>query len=81
MLLTSIIDQGKREDKITSTLCIDVKGAFDNVYRQRLLQTLKQMRLNPAITRWVNSFLTDRLASLAFDAASEPMTPILTGIP
>jgi hypothetical protein len=81
MLLTSIIDQGKREGKITSTLCIDVKGAFDNVYKQRLLQTLKQMQLNPAIIRWVNSFLTDRLASLAFDVASEPMTPIMTGIP
>jgi hypothetical protein len=43
MLLMSIIDKGKREGKITSPLCIDVKGAFDNVYRQRLLQTLKQM--------------------------------------
>ena len=45
------VDQGKREGRITSTLCIDVKGAFDNVYRKRLLQTLKQMRLNPAIIR------------------------------
>src|SRR3981081_3028680 len=74
-------DQGKSEGKITSTLCIDVKGAFDNVYSKRLLQTLKQMRLNPAIIRWVDSFLTDRLASLTFDAESEPMTPIKTGIP
>jgi ribonuclease HI len=81
MLLTSMVDQGKREGKITSTLCIDVKGAFDNVFRQRLLQTLKEMRLNPAIIRWVDSFLTDRLASLTFDAESEPMTPITTGIP
>jgi ribonuclease HI len=39
------------------------------------------MRLNPAITRWVDSFLTDRMASLTFDAESEPMTPITTGIP
>src|ERR1700710_3340036 len=39
------------------------------------------MHLNPAITRCVDSFLTDRLASLTFDAESEPMTPITTGIP
>src|SRR6266849_6146566 len=81
MLLTSIVDQGKKEGKTTSTLCIDVKRAFDNVFRQCLLQTLKQMHLNPAIIRWVNSFLPDRLASLTFDAESEPMIPIMTGIP
>src|SRR3978361_1722531 len=81
MLLTSTIDQGKRDGKITFTLCIDVKGAFDNVFKQRILQTLTQMRLNPAIIRWVNSFLTDRLANLTFDAESEPMTPIMMGIP
>src|ERR1700710_1810829 len=39
------------------------------------------MHLNPAITRWVDSFLTNRLASLTFDAETEPMTPIKTGIP
>jgi hypothetical protein len=81
MLLTSIVDKGKREGKNTSTLCIDIKGAFDNVYRKRLLQTLKQIRLNLAVIRWTDSFLTDRLASLSFDAESEPMTPITTGIP
>src|ERR1700710_2473580 len=81
MLLTSTVDQGKREGKVTSTLCIDVKGAFDNVFREPLLQTLREMRLNPAITRWVDSFLTERLASLTFDAESEPMTPIMPGIP
>src|ERR1700704_2395955 len=81
MVLTSTIDQGKREGKITSTLCIDVKGAFDNVFSKRLLQTLKKMHLNPAITRWVDSFLTNRLASLTFDAESEAMTPIMTVIP
>src|SRR6266849_6821099 len=81
MLLTSIVDQGKKEGKTTSTLCIDVKRAFDNVFRQCLLRTLKEMRLNPAIIRWVDSFLTDRLASLTFDQDSEPMAPITMGIP
>ena len=39
------------------------------------------MRLNPAIIRWVDCFLTDRLTSLTFDMETEPMTPIMTGIP
>jgi hypothetical protein len=81
MLLTSTVDQGKREGKITCTLCIDVKGAFDNVFRQCLLQTLRQMRLNPAIIIWVDPFLTDQMASLTFDAQSEHMTPSTTEIP
>jgi hypothetical protein len=81
MLLTTMFDQGKREGKITWTLCIDIKGAIDYLFRQRLLQTLKQMRLNPAIIRWTDSFLTDRLASLSFDAEFKLMSPITTGIP
>jgi hypothetical protein len=63
------------------TLCIDVKGAFDNVYNPRLLHTMRKMKLHPSLIRWEDSFLSERLASLPFDKDTEPMTPIRTGIP
>ena len=64
-----------------STLCIDVKGAFDNVYKKRLLQTMKDMKLDQKTTRWVESFLSNRMASLSFHKDTERMSGIDTGIP
>jgi hypothetical protein len=81
MFLATKIDQANQRDLITSTLRIDVKGAFDNVYKPRLLHTMRNKKLYPSVIRWVDSFLSERLASLAFDKDTEPMTPIRTGIP
>ena len=42
MFLTTKIDEANKRNMISSTLCIDVKGAFDNVFKKRLLQTMKK---------------------------------------
>jgi hypothetical protein len=81
MFLATKIDQANKKHLITSTLCIDVKGAFDNVYKPRLLHTMRKMKLHPSVIRWVDSFLSEWLASLVFDKDTELMTPIRTGIP
>jgi len=81
MYLTTIIDEANKRHQTTSTLCIDVKGAFDNVYKERLLQTMRKMKLDQKTVRWVESFLSERMASLSFDKDSEKMSPIETGIP
>src|SRR5947209_2919849 len=81
MFLTTKIDEANKRNMISSTLCIDVKGAFDNVFKKCLLQTMKKMRLDHKTTRWVESFLTDRMASLSFDKDTEQMSGIETGIP
>ena len=71
MYLTTIIDEANKRHQTTSTLCIDVKGAFDNVYKERLLQTMRKMKLDQKMVRWVESFLTERRASLSFDKDME----------
>ena len=81
MYLATLIDEGNRKGKTTSTLCIDVKGAFDNVFKERLLHTMRTMKLDQKTTRWVETFLSERMASLSFDKDSEKMSPIDTGIP
>jgi ribonuclease HI len=81
MFLTTKIDEANKRNKTTSTLCIDVKGAFDNVYKKRLLQTMRAMKLDQKTVRWVDSFLSDRMASLSFDKDTEQMSGIDTGIP
>ena len=74
MYLATLIDKGNRKGKTTSTLCIDIKGAFDNVFTECLLHTMNTMKLDQKTTRWVETFLS-------FDKESEKMSPIDTGIP
>ena len=76
-----LIDEGNKKGKTLSTLYIDVKGAFDNVFKQRLLQTMKSMKLDQKTTRWVETFLSERMACLCLDKDSEKMSPTNTGIP
>jgi hypothetical protein len=59
MFLATKIDQANKRHLITSTLCIDVKGAFDNIYKPRLLHPMRKMKLHPRVIRWVNSFLSE----------------------
>ena len=81
MYLATLIDEGNKKGITLSTLCIDVEGAFDNVFKERLLHTMKSMKLDQKTTRWVETFLSERMASLSFDKDSEEMSPINTGIP
>src|SRR5205085_8862514 len=46
MFLTTKIDEANKKNMITSTLCIDIKGAFDNVFKKRLLQRMKKIKLD-----------------------------------
>ena len=42
---------------------------------------MRKMKLDQKTVRWVESFLSERRASLSFDKDSEKMSPIETGIP
>src|SRR5436853_5145975 len=69
--LTTIIDEANKRYRTTSTLCIDVKGAFNNVYKERLLQMMRKMKLDQKTVRWVEFLLSERMASLSFDKDSD----------
>ena len=75
------IQIARRSKKYTSTLFIDVKGAFDHVSVNQLLRVFIQLGLPLALIRWIQSFLSDRSIQLAFDGDSTTETPISIGIP
>lgn len=81
MALTHEIEDAKRHRQIVSTLFMDVKGAFDNVSRDRLLHTMKELGIPTQVTTWVSHFLTFRTTALAFDGQREDLLPVQTGIP
>ena len=81
MYLATLIDEGNKNRQTLSTLCNYVKGAFNNVFKERLLHTMKLIKLDQKTTGWVETSLSERMASQSFDKDSEKMSPINTGIP
>ena len=70
--------QGK---KITTALFIDVKGAFDHVSANQLLQTCINLGLPKCVCNWIECFLEKRQIQLAFDNEKCQMKDIEIGIP
>ena len=81
LLLTNEVELNRRAKRKTSTLFLDVKGAFDHVAKNQLLVILQKLRLPTNLIAWVSSFLTDRVLRLSFDGQLEQFSKIETGIP
>ncbi len=81
LLLKNEVELNKANKLKTSTLFLDVKGAFDHVSKNRLIQILTNLKLPISLIHWISSFLEDRVLRLAFDDNIEEFSSINTGIP
>lgn len=62
-------------------LRMDVKGAFDNLSRNCLLQTVEKIDADGDLMRWTESFMSDRNVSLVIGGQLCDETAIKTGVP
>ena len=76
------IELNKHENKTTSVLFIDIKGAFPNLNRAQLLDICCKIGLPFTCISWIHSFLHSRTMKLAFnnETMTNPIT-IYTGVP
>jgi ribonuclease HI len=81
LLLTDLVQQERKEKRVVSTALLDVKGAFDYVAKNQLLNILFLLGLPLSLITWVKSFLEDRTLRLSFDGETEDFSQIATGIP
>ncbi len=81
MLLTYEVKQNYQIGLKTSTLFLDVKGAFDYVAKNQLLAILKQLGLLLTLTTWVSFFLKNKQLALSFNQNIEEFGILNTGIP
>jgi ribonuclease HI len=82
LLLNEIQSRRKNSSTVTSTIFLDIKGAFDYVSKPRLLRILAKLGLPSNLRIWVSSFLSDRTIQLAFDGCIQPApVSIDIGIP
>jgi hypothetical protein len=81
LLLTNEVETNKRLKHKTTALFLDIKRAFDHVSKNRLLSTLKKLRLLLFLISWISLFLNNRTLRFSFDSQIEDFLPINTGIP
>lgn len=81
LLLTNEVENNRLKGHKTSAVFMDVKGAFDHVAKNRLLQTMIHLKLPHNLVRWVQSFLSNRKLRLAFDGKIEGFKEVEIGIP
>ena len=58
--------------KVLSLVSFDVKGAYNGVCRERLLQRLRARGIPPALVRWIEAFCTGRSASITINGHTMP---------
>lgn len=80
-ILRNTVERNKDQGRKTSTLFLDVKGAFDHVAKNQLLTIMKKLRLPTPLIAWTSSFLEHRLLRLQFNGETEKFSAIETGIP
>jgi hypothetical protein len=61
LFLTNKIETNKRLKYKTITLFLDIKRAFDHVFKNKLLSTLKELRLLFSFISWILLFLNNRI--------------------
>jgi hypothetical protein len=81
MALMHDIEANAKLKLVTSSLFLDVRGAFDNVSAARLLHTMCTLGCPDPVVSWGTSFLTNRTTALSFDGHTDIQHPIKTGIP
>jgi ribonuclease HI len=69
------------EKKTLSMLNFDIKGYFDFIRKDRLLEKLFKKRIPLHYVKWVGSFLTDRSACFSVDGTSGDIGAVDNGTP
>jgi len=81
LLLKNEVEVNKTNKLKTTTLFLDIKGAFDHISKNRLIEVLVNLKLPISLIKWVLSFMNDRILRLVFEGKIESFKPINTGIP
>ncbi|EAQ82922.1 hypothetical protein CHGG_10740 [Chaetomium globosum CBS 148.51] len=65
LLLQEHIYKAWRARKVLSLVSFDVKGAYNGVFKDRLLQRLKARGIPESLVKWIDAFCSKRTATIA----------------
>lgn len=82
LLLQEHVYNAWRSRKVLSLISFDVKGAYNGVCKERLLQRLQARGIPPSLVQWVNAFCTKRTATISVNGdISEKQELVQAGLP
>jgi Reverse transcriptase (RNA-dependent DNA polymerase)/Endonuclease-reverse transcriptase len=82
MLLQEHIYHAWRNKRVVSLISFDVKGAYNGVFKDRLLQRLGARGIPQQLVRWIDSFCSERTASITVNGyTSDPQLLLQAGLP
>jgi len=82
LLLKHWIRESQFAGKKTSTVCLDVKGVFDNVNHSKLLDQLGTEEKVPRyLVDWISNFIHTRQIALAYPGSPRTSNKVDRGIP
>jgi Reverse transcriptase (RNA-dependent DNA polymerase) len=70
ILLQENIFKAWRSRKVLSLVSFDVKGAYNGVYKERLIQRLQARGIPAVLLRWIDSFCSERTATIQVNGFS-----------
>lgn len=76
LLLQEHIYNAWRSKKVLSLVSFDVKGAYNGVYKDRLLQRLTARGIPPALVRWIDAFCSERTATILVNGHTSQQQPL-----
>lgn len=76
LLLQEHIYNAWRSKKVLSLVSFDVKGAYNGVYKDRLLQRLTARGILPIVVRWIDAFCSQRTATIQVNGHTSPQRPL-----
>ena len=76
ILLQENIYRAWRMGKVLSLVSFDVKGAYNGVFKERLLQRLAARGLPGELVRWVDAFCSERTASIEVNGYRSSQKPL-----
>ncbi|TVY62542.1 Retrovirus-related Pol polyprotein from type-1 retrotransposable element R1 [Fusarium oxysporum f. sp. cubense] len=76
VLLQEHIFSTWRSRHVVSLISFDVKGAYNGVCKERLLQRMKARGIPEEILRWVDAFCSERTATIMINGQSSESRPL-----
>jgi ribonuclease HI len=75
------IEESLARGQVATLVTIDIQGAFDAVLRNRLTLRLREQGWPSHLALWVESFMSNRSASIRYQDITTPAAPLSCGLP
>lgn len=79
--LTHDVEKAMQQQNVVTALAFDIKVAFDNVSKDKLIKRLWDQKISLLLIRWTDSFLTQQTAAIRLDGKTGIQQTLGIGVP